>query len=235
MTQEAIVESQAEPTQQVEQPGTSDQVVGPVVEDVLSETESSPLSTHTQAEWDEREYAIAAQRATSDRQVAQARQAIAQRDMERQITESERGHQDRDRRAVDDGEITESQLSQRRQEREIGWTQQIAFQKQVAQDKAEHYKLVTENEAQARIQVAGLLAKDHGVDTATLLNDKSLISAGQMANRARELALDKRDADLKGKETFDAGQLGAKGISLADMTPEEKIGWGVSHPPKRSR
>ena len=48
-----------------------------------------------------------------------------------------------------------------------------------------------------------------------------------MEIKVRELKLERREAALKGTETFDSGQMGTRGVSIDNMSPEEKIAFGL--------
>jgi hypothetical protein len=234
MTQQALNESQEEIAQSAPQPGTSDQVNGTVVEPQPG-VDGVSVNTYTQEEWDSREKTHIEERANADRQVNQARQTIADSALRQQIAIAEAQYQARDRQAVDDGEITESQAQQRQQTRYQQWQEERTRQQTVTRDKAEHAKLVAESEEMARWKTADLLSKEHGVDMAVLLSDKSLTSGEKMEIKAQRLALDRERAGLKGFESYDSGQVGTSRSSLDSMSPEEKIAWALAHPPKRSR
>jgi hypothetical protein len=234
MTQEGLQESQEEIAQGVPQPGHNDQVVGSYVDTPPGATEQS-TKTYSQEDWDVREKALTDARASSDRQLAQARQDAAETALQRQIETSENYYRMQDQQAVEDGQITEGQAQQRVQQRQQSWQQHVRQTQQTANARAEYLQLVAENEGLAREQVADILSKEHGVELKALLSDKASTTAGSMVLRARELALDKRQANLEGTETYDGGQKGASGVSIAQMTPLEKIAFGVAHPPKRAR
>jgi hypothetical protein len=223
---------QEETTQPVMQPGQNDQVAEQTAE-FRPEAEKPASKTYSQEDWDAREHAVTQVRANSDRQVAQARQVVADGALRQQISAMEAQAGARDRQAVEEGEITEGQVRQRQQSRLAGYQQEIERQKQGAFARAEHQQLVAENEGLARTQVANLIAKDHGIAASLLLADQTLISGEAMENKARSIALDKREAEMKGAETFDAGQVGSRGVQIDSMSPEKKIAWALSHPMKR--
>jgi hypothetical protein len=223
---------QEETTQPVTQPGQNDQVAEQTAE-FRPEAEKPASKTYSQEDWDAREKAVTEARANSDRQVAQARQLVADGALRQQISAAEAQYGARDRQAVEDGEITESQVQQRKQSRLAGYQQEIERQKQAAAARAEHQQLVEANEGLARTQVAHIIAKEHGVEASVLLADKALTSGEAMEHKARSIALDKREAEMKGAETFDAGQVGSRGVQIDSMSPENKIAWALSHPTKR--
>jgi len=60
-----------------------------------------------------------------------------------------------------------------------------------------------------------------------------------MEAKAAKIALEKTQEELKAAkevpQTFDSGQLGTTGPSVDSMSPEEKITYGLTHPPKKSK
>jgi hypothetical protein len=235
MTQQGQNEPQVEITPASPQPGSENQVVEQPSADTQPGAEGMPQKTYSQEEWNAREKTTTESRATSDKQMSLARALVAENAMRQQIREAENQAQAKDRQEVEDGEITQGQAQQRQQTRYQGWQQEIMRRQTVAQDQAEHVKLVAENEDMARVRTADLLAKDHGVEMDVLLADKSLTTGPAMEIKARELAIDKKMAELKGFESFDSGQSGGSGVSVANMSALEKISYGVAHPPKRAR
>jgi hypothetical protein len=234
MTQEGLVQSQEESTELNIQPGPMDQVAD-AADEASPETEAKPSATYTQEQWDLREKEMTEARARYDRSTAQARQAMAEAAMQQQIIDAEHQAQAEDRQAVDDGEISESTARQRQRQRQNGLQQRIAEYQANVQQQAQHTAIAQQGESTARFLVAANLAKEHGVEVETLLNDKALNSGELMEIKAKELALTKRESALKGTERFDSGLGGSAPRPLDDMSPEEKISYGVAHPPKRGR
>jgi hypothetical protein len=233
MTQEALQTSQEGQTQGAPQSG-SDQVVAPAG-DAQPETENQPVKTYSQEEYDARERVHVDARANTDRQLSQARQMVAENALRQQIANAEDGYAAQDRQAVNDGDMNEGQLEQRRQQRQSGYQDFVANQYAQANDRASLDRLKAEGEGTARLIVAQNLASEHGVDMVTLFKDRTLKTGEAMEVKAQKLALEKERAELKGTETFDSGQRGAPSTVIANMSPQEKIAYGVAHPPKRSR
>jgi hypothetical protein len=223
---------QEETTQPVTQPGQNDQVAEQTAE-FRPEAEKPASKTYSQEEWDVREHAVTEARANSDKQVAQARKIVAEAALRQQINESEAQHVAWDRQAVEEGEITEAQVRQRQQSRLAGWKQEFNNRRQVAKAQADHQEMEVETQALARTLLAHKLAKDHGIAASLLLADQTLTSGEAMENKARSLNLDKREAEMKGSETFDSGQVGSRGVQIDSMSPEKKISWALAHPTKR--
>lgn len=232
MVLEGLVQPQDGSTQGVNQPGPGDQVSDPSREAQPGAEEQSP-NTFSQEEWDYREKAYIQQRANSDRQMAAQQNIIASGAMQQQIDEIERGHSAQDQQQISDGEITPEQAHQKQQNRFFGYQQQIGQRRASAQVQADHNRLEFETESMARTQVAFKLAEKYGVDAAVLESDMSLTTGPAMEVKADRLALDKERAGLKGTETFNSGQTGAKGAAISNMSPQEKISHGLAHPPRR--
>jgi hypothetical protein len=181
--------------------------------------------TYTQAEWSARESA-------KDKEISETRRqllTLAQQVEQDRVEQMELGYRTADARAVDDGEITQSEAAQRQQLRYSDARDQATR----TRERTAHQQMMVEGEAWARFRVAEELAKQFGVDAKVLTEDQSLQSGPAMEMKARELALDKREAELKGTETYDAGQPGGRpGVGFDSMSPEDKIGWALDHPPK---
>jgi len=187
--------------------------------------------TYTQAEWSKRESA-------KDREIAQYRQAYAQQAMQQQIAQAqavEAQAQAQDRQAVDDGEITASEAAQNQQRRQQEAQQEHLRQQQLAVAQ----RTLEQAEQAGRIMAAQDFSKKYEIDLSELLGDESLTTPTLMEAKAAKVALEKARGELKaaktGAETFDSGQVGSVGVNLDKLSPEEKIAYGLAHPPKRQR
>jgi len=234
---EELGKPQVEETQEITLPGEEIPQVAELTEEPTHGAETEPQKEpepkverkYTQAEWSERE-------AAKDREIAQHRQAMTQLYMQQQIAQAQAAEaqaQATDRQAVDEGEITASEAAQRQQQR-----QQAVQQQQVQrQQMAAAQQVMAQAEQAGRILAAQDFSKQYEIDATELLSDKSLTSPAMMEAKAAKLALEKTRGELKaaktGPETFDSGQVGSVGVSIASMSPEEKISWALNHPPRR--
>ena len=173
---------------------------------------------------------MSAQQAASDRQVAEANQRVAQMALQQEIDKAQAAEGAalaRDAQAVSEGEMTSAEAAQRRQTRQGEAIQGFARKRQMAQEQAEHQQLSQELEGMYRIRAANILAEEHGIDGKLLLEDETLQTAPAMENKARSLALDKREADVKGTEKFATGITGRTASSVDNMSASEKIRHGL--------
>lgn len=177
--------------------------------------------TYTQEEWSKRESA-------KDRENAQLRQALEQQTLQHQIELEET----KDQRAVENGDLTEEQASQKKQQRYQAVQQTIARE----QENEIHRRAQAHTEEGLRILAAQEMAKDYGVDALELIKDKTLVSPVLMDAKAAKLAWDKTKAELRAAkeapETFDSGLQGTTGPSLDKMSGEEKVLYALKHPQK---
>jgi hypothetical protein len=229
---DALNEPQDESVQQNGQLGLDGQDDGSAVK-TQPGADDRPPKHYTQEEWDTREQAYLATRTKADRAVSQARKAMAEQALLQQIDNAEREHEEEDRRAVDYGEITQEQAKQRQGQRQEQVRQGMQSHHAMLQSQAQFQQLETEAGMLAREVTAARLAKEFGVDENALLSDKTLTTGERMLSKAERLSLDRDRAELKGSETFDSGQSGTSRRSINSMSPEEKIGWALAHPPKR--
>ena len=139
-----------------------------------------------------------------------------------------------DARAVENGDITEEEAAQRGRQRADD-TKTAAERNANLQG---YQRLMAHGEEVGRLTAAHDYAAEFGVDAKELLEDQTLITPNAMRLKARELALEKREAAFKeketGPETFDGGG-GAGvggGVALDSLDPEAKIRWALDHPPK---
>ena len=163
--------------------------------------------TYTHKEWAEREGA-------KDKETAALRNALAQQVLQAEIREAqtiEGQAQAADRQAVDGGEITPEQAQQRHQQRAVAWQQ--SWQERIMsqqQQQISHQVLMRAEEA-GHILAAQDFAAKYKVDAAELLSDKTLTTPRLMEDKAIELRLERRRAELKalevGEETFASGQM----------------------------
>jgi len=183
--------------------------------------------TYTEQEWSEREKA-------KDTEIAEYRTLLARQALEQQAAQAgaiEKEARAQDEKAVEAGEITSAEAAQRAQQRQQEASQQIAAR-----------QLMTRAEEAGRILAAQDFGKKYNLEEAQiaeLLSDKSLDSPAAMEAKAAKIALEKTQEELKAAkevpQTFDSGQLGTTGPSVDSMSPEEKITYGLTHPPKKSK
>ena len=182
--------------------------------------------TYTQAEWSARESA-------KDKEIAGYRRDIQTREQDAQRQKEVAAEQQArtvDARAVDDGEITQQEAVHRQQRREQTVSEQQAF----GQLQQTNREMAANLEARGRVIAAMDFAEEFGVDMQALLDDESsLTDFNLMRSKARELQLDKREANQPGTESFDTSQRSrTAGVAIDSMTGQEKILWALEHPPK---
>ena len=232
MTLEAESQSQGESNQQVMESGPIEGQTTESTGEFQPGAEQSQ-ATYSQADWDKREQVHAERQARSDQQVNQSRAMTANAAMQAQIQSIESKYQAQDQQHIEDGTITLQQANQRSQQRQQKYQQTVAQQQQNAQTSANYAEMSMATNEMARERVADLLAKEHGVDFKALVSDKSLTSGEAMEIKAQRMALDKERAAMQGTETFDAGQKGNARVSVANMSPQEKISYALTHPQRR--
>ena len=93
--------------------------------------------------------------------------------------------------------------------------------------KTENYTLLWMEKAKAKVKEE--FAKEFGVDSDALMDDKGITSPDEMKLKARELSLDSREANTTGTERFDSGQRGATSSDLDNMSALEKVRSGLSN------
>ena len=232
MTLEAESQSQGESNQQVMESGPIEGQTTESTGEFQPGAEQSQ-ATYSQADWDKREQVHAERQARSDQQVNQSRAMTANAAMRAQIQSVESKYQAQDQQHIEDGTITLQQANQRAEKRLQKYQQGVAQQQQNAQTSANYAEMSMATNEMARERVADLLAKEHGVDFKALVTDKSLTSGEAMEIKAQRMALDKERAAMQGTETFDAGQKGNARVSVANMSPQEKISYALTHPQRR--
>lgn len=173
---------------------------------------------------------VSAMQSESDRQIAELRRGAAQYAMNEEIRNARAVEASRatdDRRLVDEGSITETDAAQRSQKRQTEAEQTIRQQATMNQD-VEIYRQILVDGAQAgRWTEAQRLAKEFKLtpeDADVLEADATLTSKDGMRLRAERIAFDK---EKKGNERFDSGQVGSKGVSVDQMSSQEKISQGL--------
>ena len=232
MTLEAESQSQGESNQQVMESGPIEGQTTESTGEFQPGAEQSQ-TTYSQEDWDKREQVHAERQARSDQQVNQSRAMTANAAMRAQIQSVESKYQAQDQQHIEDGTITLQQANQRAEKRLQKYQQGVAQQQQNAQTSANYAEMSMATNEMARERVADLLAKEHGVDFKALVSDKSLTSGEAMEIKAQRMALDKERAAMQGTETFDAGQKGNARVSVANMSPQEKISYALTHPQRR--
>lgn len=185
------------------------------------QAEKTEGRTFTEAEWTAREKAREQEIVGIQQQLAE----ITRRSQEAIQAIREEAASALDARAVADGEITQAEATARQQRRAA----EAAEQLQRAQERQAHARMMAEGERVGRIVAAYDLAQEFGVDAAALLNAPDISNVVEMKILARQLALDKREAELKGTETYDKGpvQSGASG----PKSYVDKLKSGAALPP----
>jgi hypothetical protein len=94
-------------------------------------------------------------------------------------------------------------------------------------------------EQAGRILAAQDFSQKYGVEAKELISDESLKTPEAMEAKAARLAWEKATAELKAAkeapERFDSGLGGTTGASVDAMSPEEKVRWGLEHPPRKRK
>lgn len=230
-----VNQAQMEPQQDVTQPETPgaehvEVVLADVQKEAVTEPQQpaaeKPPKTYTQKEWQEWETA-------KDKEVAQYRQALAQAAMREQIQTMQSAEElarVRDTKALEMGEISEEQVQQKQQQRLASYQQQVAQQQQQAlqqQQLMATRALMEWGEKVGRIKLAEDLAKEYEIDAAELIGDKTITNVDQMKGAAAKLALRKAKSERSGPETFDSGHVGGTRRNIDQMSPEEKVIYGL--------
>lgn len=184
-----------------------------------------PVRTYSEAE-------VASIQSALDRKISDANNISGRLAMELSAERAQRAEQMarvNDAQLVEDGELTQQDANARAQNRQNTAQQAKVMQ----QERAQLQEAYISTENSLRIVAATELAKEYGIEAKALLEDAAM-TPGQMENKARELSLDKREAALNPRETFDGGggASGAGGGALDNMSAEEKIVYGLAHPPR---
>jgi hypothetical protein len=181
---------------EVAQPGAEDNKSKetPTTEDKNPKTGK----TYSQADVDK---LISERTSTIQKQEAEARNALARMEMERQIREmaaQEEQARAKDRQDVANGNLTEDEANQRATERQ-----------KLAQLKSTTAELGKRADAIGKVMLATDLAKKYGIEADKLLKDDSIKSPQAMIEKAADIALAERDAKIRQltakPETFDKG------------------------------
>lgn len=222
---EEQTQPQIEVTQEVEQPGAETPHVAEPTAETQPGAEQKPERTYSQREWSERESA-------KDKENAGLRGMLADQDMRQRIAEAasvEAKHQAEDKQAVGEGEITEATAEQRRQQRFAVGQREATFDR-VAKEQQATARLQQQAgiklEQEAKSVVARSLGKKYGADSSIL---EIASSAEDMERLAKQLQVQATPAVV---ETYDSGQMGSTGSSVEDMSPYEKIKYGLGQKQK---
>ena len=171
-----------------------------------------------------------------DQHLNQARQLLARQALDREIADAEaieEQFQSQDRIAVDNGEMTATDATQRSRQRQEATRADFERRQRQNQETASARQLMQQAEDYGKVIAAEDFAKEFGVERDVLINDRSLTTPALMRVKARELALEKREAKLKGRDTFDSSQTSVSRPSVDNMSPGEKIAYGLAHPPRK--
>lgn len=185
-----------------------------------------PVRTYSEAE-------VASIQSALDKRISEANNISGRLAMEltnERVARAENAARAADAKLVDDGELSQEGAVERAKSRQTLTQEALSLQ----QERAQLQEAYVQTEDKLRIVAADELAREHGIDRRALLSDATM-TPQQMENKARELALDKREASMQRSETFDGGggAAGAGSGSLDNMSPEEKIAYGLAHPPRR--
>lgn len=223
---EELDKSQAEDTQSVETPGAEEpQVTTPVADAQRGAEKVTPEKTYSHKEWTEREEQRGKGEAAKDREIAGLRKAIAEQALQFEIAQAE----DRDKKAVVDGELTEEEATKRSQSRKDDVSRRQTLQQQMAMAQ----RVMADAEQYGRVLAARDFGEKYGVDPKELLKDPDIKTPEQMELKAIKFEREKLQAKQVAPETYDSGQVGIKGQSLDGMTPEEKILYALNRPQKK--
>tara|TARA_Y100000310_G_scaffold344928_1_gene460561 strand:+ start:2122 stop:2769 length:648 start_codon:yes stop_codon:yes gene_type:complete len=141
----------------------------------------------------------------------------------RQAREAETTQQNADLQAVEDGQMTAVDASQRASRR----VQEAVSNRQDAESLK---SLIEETGKMGRFKEAQSLAKEFKLtpeEAETLENDLALTSPTEMRVAADRTAVAKERAALKGTENFDSSTVGTRGSSVDEMSSQEKIRAGT--------
>jgi len=188
--------------------------------------------TYSETEWNARQSAL-------DKQVVEQRNIAGRLAMDltaEKIRGAEYLAQAADQRSVEDGDLSQGQANQRTQQRAVDTQSAIERQQALAGYEA----MMAHGEEVGRITAATDFAAEFGVEAKDLLSDPSLTGPDAMRNKARELALERRENALRTGglgESFDGGGggSGAGPGALDSLSPAAKIAYGLAHPPKGRR
>ena len=212
---------QVDESKETEQPGA--------VEQPQAGAEEAPkLRTYSQEEWSKRE-------SEKDTEIGGLKNTLSQAAMRAQIAEqqlTETTAQAKDQNEVDQGLLTEVEAKQRQQER----VRAIQAQPRI--------------EAMGRLMAAQDFGERYGINPYELLNDKSIQTPKAMEAKAKEISQATSDAEKlkvsdevdelkarikvleEGEPRFDRGQSGTSGASVDQMSAEDKVKYGLTHPKK---
>jgi hypothetical protein len=185
---------------------------------------------YSEAEWNKRQSEL-------DKQINEFRGLAGRATLELQAEQArnvEAMARAQDARLVEDGDLTQADANQRAYQRQADL--QLAQQRQ--QEVAGHQRLMAHGEQLGRAIAAQDYAQEFGVDVNELLADASLTGPDAMRLKARELSLDARENKARAEgpqETYDGGGGGNGGGSgsVDNLSPEEKVRYGLNHPPRR--
>jgi hypothetical protein len=175
------------------------------------------------AEADRRESAL---RATLVQQNIQQMIATAQAEESRAVSA--------DAAAVENGILTEGEAAAKRVQR----TALTKRETDLAVKEALSLAAEDRMQGDARVLLADKLEKEHGLKTGVLMNDPVLTDGGLMTVKALVLKAERLEGEVKAAknpgEKFDTGLQGrAAGSSVENMTPEEKISFGLKKTGRR--
>ena len=177
-----------------------------------------------------------AQQAAADARNKLAQAALTAQTERREA--EERAARVKDAADVESGDITASDALKRADARQAAATEADT----TATEKANTERLLAQVFGEqgvvaraGRLDAALEYAETHGIDYKVLLNDASLTTEAAMELKAKELALEKKEQDAEGTETYDQAQSGAVTRNVDDMSAIEKVNYGLTHPPRTRR
>lgn len=216
-------EPQPEPTEVQDQLGAETQASPDRSEDAFRNLQSS-MDKQLDAKGKELEDA--------NRQNSELRQSLTETVRKGAVEKAQMEEQqatERDRLAMDDGNIDSKEFVQRQTQRQT--ERNKAEETERGQVGAEISKVIEEYGAKAKRALD--LSVQYEVDLGALLTDESLVSPALMELQAKNLQNEKLIADKPGQESFDSGRGNSAGASIDNMTGEQKIAYGLAHPPKK--
>jgi len=201
-----VTENTAQPLEELTKagpgPGAPDGEPQPApVEDDAPKGAETQKRTYSQAEFDKHKSALDKQVAGKEEMISELRQALADTTRQSAVAQ-ERFARERDRLALDNGEITSSDLFQRQADREK--EQEDAVQtKETQSSQAQEAAMLQQA---GKVMAALSIGKEAGIDPNLLIDDATLNDVPMMELRARELRLEQAEADKPGQESFDSGR-----------------------------
>jgi hypothetical protein len=214
----------------------TDQSGGTQAEGTLQQTDTSgigvngeqkPERTYTQAE-------VTQIQARADQREAQGRHAIAEASLQVDVAQAEsreRLAQEADNRRVEDGELTQSDANRRSEGRIQNAADSIRSRSQQEKEVTAMEGVRRETDQMARMLKTNEAAKKFGVpldDLVGWVQKNNPDHPREIDLQAREMALSKREASVKGNEHYDGNKQGTRGMSLDGMSPQEKIALALS-------